>query len=428
MAGLSHYQVKEEWVLLGFDFVLDVSTLVNANFTLIKEPDDLHETVPDPFDEIVITRDYYSTTRELYLYWGDDVLEENTNYRINISNLKSPFGITAPTFYVDFTTYELATPSSSGSPWTKEPSNIEDYSVKTITDLFLDIPVSGDDAGIFSVKSITPDNSESFYLSPTAHNGYIHIVFNKDIEFDSSHFKLTRKNLAGSGIAIWETVNIDIIQGPNPSDVAIFLPSQDDPPVYSHEIGDIDGHTFWVEGYKYKLVISGSLKSVDDETLGTSHTSYYLGILDPLFLDPEVVLTYYDEGDLVEITELIHWYSKEVLNILDVSSLSEVTPLIQEYILASVLCDLSKIYLFGGGLGGFTSSNSFTLGDLQVKSSSGFGNAAGTNGTRGGVANWCDLAALIRDELKNTGAHSRAYVRGQKYCNYVPSRLLKRLD
>ena len=159
--------------------------------------------------------------------------------------------------------------------------------------------------------------------------------------------------------------------------------------------------------------------------IGVINPIYFLGELDPLYLDPEAILTFYPDGDLVEIAELVYWYSLEVQEILGTTNVT-VNKLIQDYISAAVLCDLSKIHVFGGGLSGFEAADSFTLGDLQVSKSSGGGGSGRV--TRGNVSTWCELAALLREELTFRRTNLKAVVKGSNYANPIPSRALRSFD
>lgn len=175
-----------------------------------------------------------------------------------------------------------------------------------------------------------------------------------------------------------------------------------------------------------RFVFIGTITTTD--TLDANAVYYYLGILDPLYLDPEIVLRYFPEGDLVEITELIHWYSTELQYILNDTTLinDDITPVMQNYILASVLCDLSRLYTFSGGMNGFSSSNGFTLGDLEIKGSSSSSNSS--NGSANMPTTWCELAALLRGQLVGGSAGMKAIVKGSNYCNPIPCRRLRRVD
>jgi hypothetical protein len=163
--------------------------------------------------------------------------------------------------------------------------------------------------------------------------------------------------------------------------------------------------------------------------LGSSEEYQFLGPLTPLYLDPEQILTYYipenRQNGLVEITEIIYrlslilqdWFGETLT----------VTPKMEDWLIASTLCELTKIYTFNGGMDGFADVSSFKLGDLEVTGSAGTtANAKAPN--RGNAATWCELANLLRDELiANTGA-PKTYVRGSAYDNPMPLRALKSLE
>lgn len=196
------------------------------------------------------------------------------------------------------------------------------------------------------------------------------------------------------------------------------------------------------EDGKFKLIFTGTLPgatpsqvvnertffigSVEPElTLGTTQEYLFLGELDPLYLDPQIVKTYYDDVDYVEAAEIINRVSLELLDWFGPNF--DVTAQIEEYILAYVMCELSKIYYYGGGMAGFTTASDYMLGDLQVKRSGGTSNARDSL-YRGNVANWCELASLLRDELMYSRNNMKSVVRGDAWENPMPQRKLKRFD
>jgi hypothetical protein len=215
-----------------------------------------------------------------------------------------------------------------------------------------------------------------------------------------------------------------------------FTPNEISPGVYTHVWNITENGKFKIqflasfgsgqESSNIRYMIIGPVST--STSLGSNVVYNFLGILDPLYLNPEIVLTYFSSADLAEVTELINWYSLEIKALLNVTTITEVTQLMQDFILASVLCDLSKIYTFGGGLSGFTSSESFTLGDLQVKSSSGPSSSTSNGFNRSGVGSWCELAALLRQELTATNNNLKAVVKGSNFRNPIPCRALKRVD
>jgi hypothetical protein len=165
-------------------------------------------------------------------------------------------------------------------------------------------------------------------------------------------------------------------------------------------------------------------------SIGEEKTYYFFGELDPIFLDPAEVLRYYPDGDLSEITEMAHWYSNDLMAILGVTSLEEedIPPEGRMFILASILCELSRIYMFDGGLAGFGKADSFTLGDLTVRSGSSVNTANTFNGLRGSPTNWCELAVFLREYLRSSRVKIKAYVKSGSYLSPIKSRELRRAE
>lgn len=163
--------------------------------------------------------------------------------------------------------------------------------------------------------------------------------------------------------------------------------------------------------------------------LGSTEEYQFLGALTPLYLDPEKILTYYipenRQNGLVEITEIIYRLSLQLEDWFGASF--TLTPLMEDYLTAATLCELTKIYTFNGGMDGFADVSSFKLGDLEVTGSAGTtANAKAPN--RGNVATWCELANLLREELITVRGAPKTYVRGSAYDNPMPTRELKRLE
>lgn len=196
------------------------------------------------------------------------------------------------------------------------------------------------------------------------------------------------------------------------------------------------------EDGKFKLVFTGTLPGATPSqvvnervfyigsaeptvTLGEAVEYNFLGELTPLYVDPEVIHTLYADVDYVEAAELIYRYSLEIQSWFGENV--EVTQTVEDYIIASVMCELSKIYYFGGGIGGFTTATDYMLGDLQVKRGSGTSNSRNSL-YRGNAANWCEMASLLRDELTYTRNNMKSVVRGSALDNPMPERKLRRFD
>lgn len=113
----------------------------------------------------------------------------------------------------------------------------------------------------------------------------------------------------------------------------------------------------------------------------------------PLYLNPEEIKSYFPEASLMEIGELVHFYSLEVKQLYsytdDVTG-ADLNFTTLEYIKASVACELSRTYSYGGD-----DDISVTLGDLSIASRS----LPRTQITRGNATTWCQIAAALRKEM-----------------------------
>ena len=73
--------------------------------------------------------------------------------------------------------------------------------------------------------------------------------------------------------------------------------------------------------------------------------------VDPLYLDPEALLSYFPDASLLEIGEIIYNYSTEVkaiYNLLNTEDGSGLSFTVLEYIKAATACELSRTYGLGG--------------------------------------------------------------------------------
>ncbi len=164
------------------------------------------------------------------------------------------------------------------------------------------------------------------------------------------------------------------------------------------------------------------VESTPESTLISDIEYSFLPELTPLYMDPEQLAVYYPDVDLVEAAQIIYSVSLELEELL--GSSPEITTLVKEYLKAASLCELSKIHFMSGGMDGFESTDSFTLGDLQV--SRGAGPSGG--GARYGAKSWCELADILKKELVAGKIGMKGVMRGSAYENVVPVRNLRRID
>ncbi len=257
---LQWYQIRDEYVILKFDFAVDTTTLVNSNFSLYNANDATPTTeVTSPFDTINVERDYQGVSRELYLYWNVD-LAPSSEYGIVIENLETISRVVKETVTIYFTTKaNFATPNISESEYTKEPTNIEDFSIKSIGSLNDSLSGGTESSEKISIVSIYPDEHESYYIDVNSYQGKIEITFNDFIPtnfVNSQDFKVQKKLMSGRGISPWTTVPCLVTQSGTEPIVSIYLPAQTATPLYSYQISDLSDYIFWENGYKYRLIIS----------------------------------------------------------------------------------------------------------------------------------------------------------------------------
>ena len=139
-------------------------------------------------------------------------------------------------------------------------------------------------------------------------------------------------------------------------------------------------------------------------TLKSDEIIAFAADISPLYIDPEEVISYFPDASLLEIGELIHHYSLEIKNIFnleDIDNGSELNFTIQEYIKASVCCELSRTYGFGGD-----DELSLKLADLSITNRSNPRQSV----NRGNATTWCQIAAALRKEIMSKRVGMRAVV------------------
>jgi len=252
------YEVTGSNVQIKFRDTIHRSTLIDPNFLVYNMSTATPTIISNAFSDIDIKRDFSSISRVLTLWWGI-TLENNTDYRISISGLRAIGGTFVDTQNIDFNT-GIITVENIEVPPTREPVEVEDYSIKSITTI-LNIPVSaGSDE--FSIISITPDSSYSYYLDPSHNEGKIEVIFSMPpaANFVSDdYFKIQRKAL-GRGISRWENIEALITSSSNDELAVIYLPS-----VPASDSADQTSYygrpdlIYWEKGYKYRIRISGDI-------------------------------------------------------------------------------------------------------------------------------------------------------------------------
>ena len=139
-------------------------------------------------------------------------------------------------------------------------------------------------------------------------------------------------------------------------------------------------------------------------TLKADETIMFAADISPLYLEPEEIFNFFPDAPLLEIGELVHHYSVEIKQMFKLQELDDGSTLnftLSEYIKASVCCELSRTYGFGGD-----DELQLKLGDLNITNKSNPRNSV----NRGNAVTWCQLAAALRKEVAAARVGMRAVV------------------
>ncbi len=262
MAIYELYEVTERYILVKFDSPVKTSTLINDNFVLTRA-DASPVPIADPFLDINLSTDYLSIGRNLYLWYNFSLTEGE--YTLTISNLETVFGEDLEVTNIEFIIEEDATPVSDELRPSREPIEVEDYSIKNISTIITTSSSSSgdDDDTQLEILSVYPSDIESHYIGAYDYQGKIEVTFNAipAANFINSSDFMLQKKLINSPFAVWERVDT-LVTGDSDSPVVnIYLPSTDATPFYSYETDDLTDSEFWEAGYKYKLTISQSVST-----------------------------------------------------------------------------------------------------------------------------------------------------------------------
>lgn len=252
MSILTWYEVNPEHITLKFDSSILASTLSIDKFVLSKEISAAWVPVTSAFKPMEVSRDYYSISRTLVLYLSNP-LDSNSVYKLDISGLKDVSGSVLPS---DFFTWLTETVTVDDvEPPSRDIVDVEDYSIKSISDFLILPDVDANSITSLSVIDRYPDSDISYNLSPSFVEGRIQLTFNVELAanyISGSYFKVQRRWLDSPSSPVWE--NLTIYVTADKKDVYIYLPSDDATPVYGEP-----GHNYWLEGYKYRVRVSAGI-------------------------------------------------------------------------------------------------------------------------------------------------------------------------
>lgn len=181
-----------------------------------------------------------------------------------------------------------------------------------------------------------------------------------------------------------------------------FTPSKED--TYSVKFtGLLDtGNNVIVQQTLY--VSSSDVEYKSSSILGTDEIITFCGEIDPLYLDPDVLIPFFPDVSRMEIGEIIHNYSLEVkkmLSLRDDEDGTNIPFIATEYIQAATACELTRTYELGGD-----DEYSVRLGDLSITNRS----VPRSNLSRDNATTWCQIATVLRKEMLSGKVSARSFL------------------
>ena len=246
---IDYVNVNVDTVTIKFGRTIKISSLVNANFivqTIAATP----SVVSSPFLPINTITDYNQISRTLKLYW-DVQLVSGQDYLLRVVNLFDAVNEKIAEEQVPFSKLDGATPYSITS--FEEPDYEEiligDKSVRT--DAFSAVQILAKNPD-FYIKSVEPVDGD-FYIDNSFNDGRVVVLFSARpaTNFLNDHyFKIQRKKIQRQP-SRWESVPSQISMHSWKPEVYIDFPSTDATPVFH-----VDNKTYFITGYKYRIIIS----------------------------------------------------------------------------------------------------------------------------------------------------------------------------
>lgn len=427
---IDEYTVTDVYIKIKFGLTVKVQSIVNANF-LLDNTDATPSSIASPFRNISLVRDYNSISRILYLYFSDGVLQNSTSYRFTARNLTDVLDNTIADGVFTFETQTLNIDITTTPELVYPDPVIVDHA---ISDSVFSVPINNsNNSTILSYISSYPENN-SYYLFEDENNGRIELTFNfppVEAYLDSPHIKVQKREIK-KGPSRWVDVEAQITLDPNDPIVYVDLPSVDHYPdaatPSNTTVYNQSGYTYFEPNYKYRILLAKTLTGLNELSTPTEHSMIapvelvYCGVLDPMYIDVDELAAIYPDAGNVEISENIHYFSKEVYKLLGLTEEPTEIPFIAiEYIKAATACSLDKIYAVASGF-----STSFTLGDLSVNKP----RTGSKTLNRGNANSWCELASVLRGEILSSSSRGgfRGVVKGDKLTNPIPVRRIRDID
>lgn len=242
----NYYDVSRDYstIRIKFSTIPKISSITNSNFELSENA---ATPIVMPFRNIDTAYDYDTVGRILTLRLNS-LLKSNTNYQLTINDLTDAADRLIASEFFDFTTGVVI--ASSVLPPEQETVLIRDRSIRSHAFLAGNTILNPNPD--FYIVSSSPEDQEVLVPSDT-NAGRITIVFSvqPSMRFINSQYFKAQRKLVQRAPSRWETIDAQISLDANQPWVYVDFPSDDAVSVYN-----VSGHTYFANGYKYRVKIS----------------------------------------------------------------------------------------------------------------------------------------------------------------------------
>jgi hypothetical protein len=262
------WEVNDHFFQIKFVSTIDVATFINDNFVLYNDAAS-PTTIVDPFEDIVVAKDYSSVSRILTLWWKNP--PASGAYTLHVNNLKTFLGEYIGNFSIPFNwVLDSATPESGSTEELLRPDRVpvevEDYSIKTPGWSIIESPAPSVISGL-DIIDLAPGTSIHHNISAQENEGRIDIMFSAPIATNfitPIYFALSSKPVK-RGLSTWTAVDTYVTSNADSTIVSIYLPGKaivesatPESTVYSHlrDISELDNYIFFEPQTKYRLIVS----------------------------------------------------------------------------------------------------------------------------------------------------------------------------
>lgn len=259
------WEITTEFVQVKFVDTLDSSTLINAN-VILYDDQATPQVVADPFKDINLASDFSSISRVLNLWWKNS--PATGTYTLEFNNLEDFLGNPIDSFSFEFDWIaDFATPNVDLRP-TREPIEVEDYSIKTPGWSIIEpgVETATPASGEVSIIDLAPGLGTHHYVSAYENEGRIDVLFNGPIasNYISPYYFVLNYKKIKQGISTWVSLPVFVTANLDSTMISIYLPAQEGLDaatvsyIYSIDLdpSEISDYVFFAPQTKYRLIVS----------------------------------------------------------------------------------------------------------------------------------------------------------------------------